>query len=85
MSRRRLWATTIIPITIALLTALFAIQFKGTSRIGIVFGPVLLVWFVVIAVLGALQIEHHPDILAAFNPVHGAEFPRSRRTCSKRC
>ena len=46
----------VIPITIGLLTALFAIQFKGTSGIGIVFGPILLVWFVVIAVLGAFQI-----------------------------
>ena len=67
---------TVIPITIALLTALFAIQFKGTSGIGVVFGPILLVWFVVIAVLGAWHIEQHPEILAAFNPVHGANFLR---------
>ncbi|MGD0150544.1 MAG: KUP/HAK/KT family potassium transporter [Xanthobacteraceae bacterium] len=65
---------TVIPITVGLLTALFAIQFKGTSGIGIVFGPVLTVWFVVIAVLGAWQIERHPEILAAFNPVLGLSF-----------
>ena len=64
----------VIPITVGLLTALFAIQFKGTSGIGIVFGPVLTVWFVVIAVLGAWQIERHPEILAAFNPVLGLRF-----------
>jgi len=67
---------TVIPITIGLLTALFAIQFKGTSRIGIVFGPILTIWFVVIAALGAWQIEHHPEVLAAFNPILGLEYLR---------
>ena len=66
----------VIPITIALLTALFAVQFKGTSGIGIVFGPILAVWFVVIAGLGAWQISLRPEILAAFNPIYGFEFLR---------
>ena len=61
----------VIPIVIGLLAALFAVQFRGTSGIGIVFGPVLLLWFLVIAGLGAWQIAHQPEILAAFNPVHG--------------
>jgi KUP system potassium uptake protein len=64
----------VIPVTIGLLTGLFAIQFKGTSGIGIVFGPLLIVWFAAIAVLGVAQIEHHPDILAAFNPVYGLSY-----------
>ena len=64
----------VIPVTVGLLTALFAIQFKGTSGIGIVLGPVLVVWFAAIAVLGAAQIEHRPDILAAFNPVYGLGY-----------
>ena len=64
-------AGAVIPITIALLTLLFAVQYKGTAGIGAVFGPVLLVWFVVIAALGAGQIVQQPGILAAFNPVHG--------------
>jgi KUP system potassium uptake protein len=67
---------TVIPITIGLLGALFAIQFKGTSGIGIVFGPVLMTWFVVIAIIGAWQIKLHPDILAAFNPILGMEYLR---------
>ena len=67
---------TVIPITIALLTALFAVQFEGTSGIGKVFGPILLVWFAVIAVLGASQIEQHPEVLAAFNPIYGLDFLR---------
>jgi len=66
----------VIPITIVLLTALFAVQFKGTSGIGIVFGPVLCIWFAAIAVLGAIQIVHHPEVLAAFNPVYGLDFLR---------
>jgi KUP system potassium uptake protein len=67
-------ANAIIPITVVLLTALFAIQFKGTSGIGSVFGPILLIWFVAIAALGAVQITHHPEILAAFNPIPGVTF-----------
>jgi len=67
-------AGAVIPITVLLLTVLFAVQYTGTSGIGSVFGPVVLGWFVVIAALGALQIERHPEILAAFNPVHGARF-----------
>jgi KUP system potassium uptake protein len=64
-------AGAIIPITIVLLTVLFAVQFHGTAGIGRVFGPVLGVWFAAIALLGAVQIQNHPEILAAFNPIHG--------------
>ena len=67
-------ANVVIPITVLLLTALFAVQFKGTTGIGRVFGPILLVWFGVIAILGAVQISYHPEILAAFNPIRGATF-----------
>jgi len=66
----------VVPITIGLLTALFAIQHKGTSGIGIVFGPLLAVWFLVIAGLGVWQIGLHPQILAAFNPMYGVAFLR---------
>ena len=64
----------IVPITVGLLTVLFAIQYKGTAGIGIIFGPVLIVWFVVIAALGAWQISLRPEILAAFNPFYGFAF-----------
>ena len=67
-------SNTVIPITIGLLTILFAIQSKGTAGIGRVFGPILGLWFLVIAVLGARQILLHPEILAAFNPVYGVTF-----------
>lgn len=61
----------VVPATLALLTLLFAIQFKGTAGIGAVFGPVLSLWFVAIAALGLNQICRHPEILAAFNPLLG--------------
>jgi KUP system potassium uptake protein len=64
----------VIPITVALLTMLFAVQFKGTAGIGSVFGPILLLWFVAIGLLGATQIQQQPGILAAFNPLYGLAF-----------
>jgi KUP system potassium uptake protein len=64
----------IIPITICLLTGLFAIQYKGASGVGVVFGPLVLVWFAAIAALGAAAIAKEPAILAAFNPAYGARF-----------
>src|SRR6516162_10217071 len=64
----------VIPITVALLTGLFAIQFKGTSGMAVLFGPLMLVWFAVIAALGAAAIAREPAILAAFNPAYGAVF-----------
>jgi KUP system potassium uptake protein len=65
------FAPFVIPITLGLLTGLFAIQFKGASNIGFVFGPVLIVWFVVIAGLGVAQIARQPQILIAFDPLLG--------------
>jgi KUP system potassium uptake protein len=64
----------VVPVTALLLTALFAVQRQGTAGIGKVFGPILIGWFAVIAVLGILQLRHHPEILAAFNPMYGARF-----------
>jgi len=68
----------IIPITIAILLGLFAVQHRGTAGIGAVFGPVMLAWFVVIGLLGAAQIfvQHgdHVSVLSAVNPLHAVEF-----------
>ena len=68
------FAPYVLPITVALLTGLFAIQFKGTSGIGVVFGPLLIVWFVTISALGVVAIAREPAILAAFDPAYGAAF-----------
>lgn len=68
------FAPYVILITVILLTGLFAIQFKGASGIGVVFGPLLIVWFVAIAALGGAEIAKAPGILAAFNPAYGIAF-----------
>lgn len=64
----------IIPITIAILIALFSIQRHGTEVVGKIFGPVTLTWFVVIAILGVYQITKHPEILKAVNPYYAFKF-----------
>jgi KUP system potassium uptake protein len=67
----------VIPITLVLLVALFAVQPRGTGGIGAVFGPVLIVWFLVIGVLGVRGIVQHPEVLWALNPWHALDyFPR---------
>ena len=64
----------IIWIAVAILIALFAIQKKGTAVVGRLFGPVMLLWFATLAVLGAVQLFHEPSVLRAINPVHGVRF-----------
>lgn len=64
----------VIPITIGILVALFAIQKRGTAGVGALFGPVTLTWFLVLAVLGISQIVRHPGVLTALNPWYGASF-----------
>jgi KUP system potassium uptake protein len=64
----------IIPATVAILVALFWVQKKGTARIGGVFGPVMVVWFVALAALGAIQVVKYPSVLFALHPVHAVRF-----------
>jgi KUP system potassium uptake protein len=59
----------IVPLTVAILVALFAVQRKGTSFVGGMFGPVMLLWFVVIGLLGIAGIARAPAILAALSPL----------------
>jgi KUP system potassium uptake protein len=61
-------APMVVPITIAILAALFLVQRKGTDFIGNIFGPVMLLWFIVIGLLGLLGIMRAPSILAAISP-----------------
>jgi KUP system potassium uptake protein len=67
-------APFVIPITIAIIVALFVIQHRGTARVGSIFGPAMVLYFVVIAVLGAAQIVRAPEVLWAINPAHAAGF-----------
>ncbi|MEY4615952.1 MAG: potassium transport protein Kup [Pseudomonadota bacterium] len=64
----------VVPITCVILSFLFAFQAAGTHRIGVVFGPTLLIWFFILGVLGVSSIVQNPDILAAFNPIYGVKF-----------
>ncbi len=64
----------VIPITIAVLVVLFAVQRLGTAGVGRVFGPVMLVWFATLATLGGFAIVREPAVLSALSPTHGAAF-----------
>ncbi len=64
----------IVPITLVILVVLFMIQSRGTTRVGMLFGPVMIVWFVTIAVLGLTWVVREPRVLTAFNPMHGLSF-----------
>ena len=64
----------VIPITLAVLTALFAAQRFGTGGIGKAFGPITLLWFVVLVLLGVPHVVAHPGVLVALNPAHAIGF-----------
>jgi hypothetical protein len=64
----------VVPVTIAILVGLFAVQRYGSGRVGRLFGPILALWFVAIAILGAAAIPRDPSILAAINPAHAVGY-----------
>jgi KUP system potassium uptake protein len=64
----------IVPIAVVIISGLFAVQRRGTAGIGAVFGPVTIIWFVCIAVLGVMGIMRHPSVLVALNPWYAASF-----------
>ena len=64
----------VVPVTLVIIVGLFAIQRHGTASVGAFFGPLMVVYFIVLAVLGALQIIRYPEILAALNPVYAFRF-----------
>ena len=64
----------VVPITVAVLVGLYAVQHKGTAGIGKWFGPVVLVWFAALGAMGVINIAANPAILAALNPVHALHF-----------
>ena len=64
----------IIPLTVAVLVALYMVQHNGTGGIGKWFGPIVFVWFATLAAMGIINIIDHPAILAALNPFHALRF-----------
>lgn len=64
----------VLPVAISILVALFVVQSRGTARVGAIFGPIMCVYFIVIAYLGVANILHNPRILGALNPWWALEF-----------
>jgi KUP system potassium uptake protein len=64
----------VVPITLVVLIGLFSIQRHGTASVGVLFGPVVCVWFGVLALLGAIEIARDPAVLAALNPAYAFGF-----------
>ncbi len=64
----------VVPISIAILVGLFAVQSRGTAKVGIMFGPVMLAYFAVLAVLGIVNILHRPEIIGILNPAWAVRF-----------
>ena len=62
------------PLAVAILIGLFAAQSRGTAKVAAMFGPIMVVWFVAIAIAGAMHIRDDPHVLAAINPLYGIEF-----------
>jgi KUP system potassium uptake protein len=64
----------VVPLTVFILVVLFSVQSSGTARVASAFGPVMVVWFATIAVMGLIHISDDPSVLAAINPWYGIQF-----------
>jgi len=69
-----LFTPYVIPITVVILFVLFWFQKRGTAGLGAVFGPITLVWFGILALMGIAALARHPGVLVALSPTHGAAF-----------
>jgi KUP system potassium uptake protein len=65
------FSSAVLPVTLVVIVILFAIQRRGTDKVGRMFGPVMVLWFIVLAVLGVVSIAQTPSVLLAVNPLHG--------------
>jgi KUP system potassium uptake protein len=70
----------VIPLTVFILVVLFSVQSSGTARVASAFGPVMIVWFTVLAVMGLININDDPTVLAAINPWYAIHFLLSHGT-----
>jgi KUP system potassium uptake protein len=64
----------VVPLSILILVGLFAMQSRGTAKVAALFGPIILLWFAVLAVMGAIRVAEEPRVLAAFNPAYGIDL-----------
>src|SRR5580692_8436358 len=70
----------VVPLTISILVVLFAVQSRGTARVATAFGPIMVVWFTTLGVLGLIHIADDPSVLWAINPVYAVQFLLSHGT-----
>jgi KUP system potassium uptake protein len=70
----------VVPLTVFILVVLFSVQRSGTARVASAFGPVMIVWFSCLAVMGLIHISDDPSVLLAINPLYGIEFLLSHGT-----
>jgi KUP system potassium uptake protein len=64
----------VVPLTVIIIAGLFLVQRHGTHRVGVLFGPMMLVWFSTIGILGLIEVVRHPTVLIAINPAWGLRF-----------
>jgi KUP system potassium uptake protein len=67
----------VVPITLIILIGLFFIQRKGTAKVGALFGPIMVIWFLLLGLLGLLSIIHQPQVLNALNPIYAISYLKS--------
>ena len=67
-------APFVVPLTLVILVGLFLVQRRGTEAIGRVFGPVMLAWFAILAIMGVANIVHAPAVLQALNPWYAVSY-----------
>lgn len=64
----------VVPLAVIIIVGLFLIQSRGTAKVGQLFGPIMLAWFLIISLLGVAQVVRHPTVIQAFNPTHAIDF-----------
>jgi KUP system potassium uptake protein len=69
----------VVPLTVAVLVILYMVQHKGTAGIGKWFGPIMVIWFIMLAVMGVVNIAQRPDVLVALSPLHALRFVAENR------
>jgi KUP system potassium uptake protein len=72
----------VVPVTLVIIVILFAIQSRGTEHVGRLFGPVMVLWFAVLAYTGAEAVMRNPQVLAALNPAYGLQLLRTHQAVS---
>ncbi len=68
------WEPFVLPMTMLVLTGIFFFQSRGTQKIGMIFGPIILVWFIVLFILGFVNVIDNPQTFYALNPLYAARF-----------